>query len=150
MIALANSTAGKDALFEKVRKKEIPAESIADPKVEERIMLNLSSRQRRVYKELTAHTEDVNKKRQAMIRKRIGDYSSLAQKPSLSSGHIIFINNCSPCHSIKGEGGNIGPQLDGVGKWGLTSLAQKILDPNRNISENFKNYSIIMKDGKFL
>jgi putative heme-binding domain-containing protein len=42
----------------------------------------------------------------------------------------------------------IGPQLDGVGNWGKTALATKILDPNRNISENFRTYNISLKSGQ--
>src|SRR5690606_10592274 len=48
------------------------------------------------------------------------------------------------------EGGSIGPQLDGVGQWGVNPLIEKIIDPNRNVSENFRNYTLKMKDGKVL
>jgi len=58
------------------------------------------------------------------------------------------MQNCSSCHSIAEEGGNIGPNLDGVSQWGAKSLAEKILDPNRNVAENFRTYTIRMKDGK--
>ena len=44
----------------------------------------------------------------------------------------------------------IGPQLHGIGKRGAEALAEKILDPNRNISEAFRNYTINLKDGKVL
>ena len=44
----------------------------------------------------------------------------------------------------------IGPQLHGIGKRGTQALAEKILDPNRNISEAFRNYTITMKDGKVM
>jgi putative heme-binding domain-containing protein len=57
------------------------------------------------------------------------------------------VQNCAPCHQINEEGGNIGPQLDGIGNWGEQALTEKILDPNRNISKAFINYNIEMKDG---
>ena len=63
---------------------------------------------------------------------------------------MVFTQNCSPCHSIGGQGGKIGPNLDGVSLWGPKALAEKILDPNRNISENFRNYNIKLKDGKIM
>ena len=44
----------------------------------------------------------------------------------------------------------IGPQLDGVGNWGAQLLATKILDPNRNISEAFRTYTVRLKNGKVL
>jgi putative heme-binding domain-containing protein len=85
-----------------------------------------------------------------MIYMRLTDYETAVQKqkPSLDSGKITFVQNCSPCHSIGGQGGSIGPNLDGVNQWGSKALAEKILDPNRNISENFRNYTIKQKDGK--
>lgn len=42
----------------------------------------------------------------------------------------------------------IGPQLDGIGGWGSRALATKILDPNRNISESFRQYTIKLKSGE--
>ena len=60
------------------------------------------------------------------------------------------MQNCSPCHKIGITGGVIGPNLDGVNKWGAQALAEKILDPNRNIAENFRTYTIKTKDGKVM
>jgi putative heme-binding domain-containing protein len=74
----------------------------------------------------------------------------LSERPPIDSGKMVFRQNCSTCHSIQHEGGSIGPQLDGVGKWGARALAEKILDPNRNVSESFRNYTIRLKDGKIL
>jgi putative heme-binding domain-containing protein len=51
---------------------------------------------------------------------------------------------------MQNQGGTIGPQLDGVGKWGPKALTEKILDPNRNVSESFRNYTITLKDGKIM
>ncbi|MDQ3534007.1 MAG: c-type cytochrome, partial [Bacteroidota bacterium] len=65
-------------------------------------------------------------------------------------GREVFVQNCSSCHKIGSEGGSIGPQLDGIGKWGPHALAEKVLDPNRNISENFRTYTIKLKDGKVI
>lgn len=44
----------------------------------------------------------------------------------------------------------IGPQLTGIGNWGPNALAEKILDPNRNVSESFRNYIVKTRDGKTL
>jgi putative heme-binding domain-containing protein len=82
-----------------------------------------------------------------------GLYTTSSKKntlPSLDEGHKIFIQNCSNCHKIGAEGANIGPNLDGVSKWGPTALATKIIDPNRNISEAFRNYTVKLKDGNML
>lgn len=150
VLALAGSSSGKNILFEKVRKGEIFARTLAEPKVEERLMLNISGEQEKIYKALTANLEKIDSEKQSLISGRIADYNNLKQKPAPETGRQVFVKNCSPCHSIKGDGGAIGPQLDGVGKWGVAPLVEKILDPNRNISENFRSYTLKLRDGKVL
>ena len=44
----------------------------------------------------------------------------------------------------------IGPQLDGIGNWGQKALTEKVLDPNRNISQAFRTYNVTLKNGKVL
>ena len=66
----------------------------------------------------------------------------------VGQGKSLFEQNCGMCHKIGNDGGMIGPQLDGVGNWGLNALATKVLDPNRNISENFRTYTINLKNGQ--
>jgi putative heme-binding domain-containing protein len=146
--ALAASPEGKTALLSQVRGGKLPARILLDPKVEERVLLNASAPQRRDYQELTANLDPVNQEREKLIQQRLARFSS--SNIQRETGRVVFIQNCSPCHQIKKEGGLIGPQLDGVGNWGAQLLATKILDPNRNISEAFRTYTIRLKDGNVL
>ena len=148
--ALASSPEGIDIIFKKVKQGEIFPRTLIQPKVEERIMMNITKRQEPEYKALTANLENVDKEKQSLIVGRITDFNDAKPAPSAATGRTVFTRNCATCHSIAGEGGTIGPQLDGVGKWGVTALTEKILDPNRNVSESFRNYTIKLKDGKIL
>lgn len=150
VIALAGSNDGRALLFEKVRQGQIFARTLTEPRVEERLMMNITPAQKKIFTELTSNLEEVDQEKQQVISTRIADYNNLHQKPDPASGQTVFVKNCSPCHAIKGNGGAIGPQLDGVGKWGVGPLVEKILDPNRNISENFRNYTVKTRDGKIL
>ena len=147
---LAGSRSGVDILFEKVRKGELFPRTLVQPKVEERIMLNINPKQRETFAKLTAGLENIDKEKQALIAGRITDFSYAKPQPSAAVGRTIFVRNCATCHSVGEEGGSIGPQLDGVGKWGHVALIEKVLDPNRNVSESFRNYTIKLKDGKTL
>lgn len=151
-ITLAGSPEGKDILFQKIRSGEIFARTILEPKVQERILYKASPAQQKLFAQLTSGIDPVDKQRQEEIAARLAAFEKAMQSnpPSIDSGHIVFVQNCSPCHSIAEEGGNIGPNLDGVAKWGPKSLAEKILDPNRNVSENFRSYTVRMKDGKIV
>jgi putative heme-binding domain-containing protein len=150
ILAMAGSREGKKIIFDKVRKGELFARILAEPKIEERFMVNITPAELSQYKKLTSDLAELSKEKTTLIRTRIADYFNKRPAPSVEQGLVVFVKNCSPCHSMKGEGGKIGPQLDGVGKWGVHSLSEKILDPNRNISENFRNYTIKLKDGKII
>jgi putative heme-binding domain-containing protein len=68
-------------------------------------------------------------------------------KPVLETGANVFKLNCAACHQIKGEGGLIGPQLDGIGARGPARLCEDILDPNRNVDAHFHLHMLTLKDG---
>ncbi|MBO9570719.1 MAG: HEAT repeat domain-containing protein [Chitinophagaceae bacterium] len=148
--ALASTESGKSLLFEKVKKGEVFARTLVDPGTKERLMLNITPAQQKIFDELTANVEAVDKEKQGIISGRIADYNNLKEKPTAEAGHAVFLKNCAMCHSMNGQGGAIGPQLDGVGKWGVGPLSEKILDPNRNISENFRMYTMKLRDGKVI
>jgi putative membrane-bound dehydrogenase-like protein len=68
-------------------------------------------------------------------------------KPDLETGSNVFKMNCAACHQIQGEGGLIGPQLDGIGARGPARLCEDILDPNRNVDAHFHLHMLTLKDG---
>jgi putative heme-binding domain-containing protein len=150
VMSLAGSAEGKNIIFRKVRKGELLPRTLLEPKVEERILMNVSKDQQREFDAITSKLEPISKERQTLIDTRLIEFNSLTDPVSLDSGKMVFKQNCAACHSIGNEGGTIGPQLDGVGKWGPRALAEKILDPNRNVSESFRNYTITTKDGKVM
>ena len=150
VMALAGSPEGKNIIFKKVRKGELLPRTLIEPKVEERLLLNISDKQQKEFKAITASLEPISKERQTLIDTRLIEFNSLTEPLSLDSGNMVFRKNCATCHTIQNEGGTIGPQLDGVGKWGPRALTEKILDPNRNVSEAFRNYTITLKDGKVM
>ena len=148
--ALAGTASGKDIVFEKVRKGTFMSRTLIDPRVEERILMNINPKQQAEYEALIANVDPVNGERQALIDERLKSFRTY--KPTsvqLDSGSIVYNQNCGTCHRKTVMSG-IGPQLHGIGKRGAEAIAEKILDPNRNISEAFRNYSIKLKDGKIL
>ncbi len=80
-----------------------------------------------------------------LIASRVAAFAKA--KPDLEVGSNVFKMNCAACHQIKGEGGLIGPQLDGIGVRGPERLAEDILDPNRNVDAHFHVHTLTMKDG---
>jgi putative heme-binding domain-containing protein len=145
--ALASSSEGKDILFNKVRRGEILPRALAQPRAQELILLNASKKQQDQFTELTADLPAISEEKQKVINERLASFEATdKQKLSLDSGSMVFQQNCSVCHKINTSGG-VGPQLSGIGKTGARGLIEKILDPNRNISKAFQNYTIKLKDG---
>ncbi len=68
-------------------------------------------------------------------------------KPDEAAGKTLFMTHCAVCHRIGGEGGLIGPQLDGIGARGVARLCEDILDPNRNVDAHFHLHTLTLKDG---
>lgn len=80
-----------------------------------------------------------------LIAARVAAFAK--SKPDLETGANVFKMNCAACHQIKGEGGLIGPQLDGIGARGPARLCEDILDPNRNVDAHFHLHTLTLKDG---
>lgn len=147
-LALAATPETQEVLFQKVQAGNIFARALVDPKVKERLLLNISDQKLQRFEEITANVPAVNEERNELIENRLTHFTeadSLAEQ-----GVMVFNRNCKTCHRVSNEGGMIGPQLTGIGNWGQEALATKILDPNRNISEAFRTYTIKTKDGKVM
>ena len=147
-MALAATAESREVLFQKVRDGDMMARALVDPKVKERLLLNISSDQLKTFETLTTNVPAVNEERNELIVTRLANFTeadSLAQP-----GVMVFNQNCKTCHRVSNEGGMIGPQLTGIGNWGAEALTTKILDPNRNISEAFRTYTIKTKDGQVM
>ena len=59
----------------------------------------------------------------------------------------VFNRVCASCHAVGGKGGNIGPQLDGIGGRGPDRLLEDILDPSRNVDRAFRLQLVTKRDG---
>lgn len=81
----------------------------------------------------------------ALIASRVASFAKAS--PDVSKGKQVFQTNCAVCHRIGGEGGLIGPQLDGIGTRGVARLSEDILDPNRNVDAHFHVHTFTLKDG---
>ena len=145
-LELAKSKPGKSDLMAYIKKGYAPARLLKQRTVEENLMANITPEQLKIFEELTANLVPISEERQELIDKRLSDF--VPDNGLIASGALVFEKNCSSCHQIDNKGGLIGPQLDGVGNWGKTALATKILDPNRNITENFRTYNISLNNGQ--
>jgi putative membrane-bound dehydrogenase-like protein len=78
----------------------------------------------------------------------------LARKGNVSRGERLILASvksdaqCLKCHTIKGVGGNVGPDLSVIGsKASRENLLESILYPSRAISFGFDNWVVEAKNG---
>lgn len=142
-----NTSEGRANLLKAAKEGFIPPRTLMDRRINEQLLAKLTPAQHKEYEVLTSGMESMLEEREKLIEARVARFDP---KPDLELGNAVFINTCSVCHQNNGQGGIIGPQLDGIGNWGRRALAEKVLDPNRNISQAFKTYTVTMNDGKVL
>jgi len=147
VVALAGSPEGKDIIFKKVKAGQIVPRTLVQARTQDLILLNASAKQKQEFNDLTADLPAISEEKQKVINERLASFEALDRsKLSLDSGAMVFQQNCGACHKLNGQMG-VAPQLDGIGKTGARGLMEKILDPNRNISKAFQNYTVKLKDG---
>ncbi len=66
------------------------------------------------------------------------------------AGRVVFDRECSKCHRYGEAGSNIGPDLTGVAAQSKEELLVHILDPNRSVEGNFRQYTLATTDGRVL
>jgi putative heme-binding domain-containing protein len=142
---MASDPNGIDEILAAAITFDISPKILLEPSVHKLLEANMSFDQQQAFESIVADVQPFSEEIQMLINKRVSGYEQ--HTASVTKGAQIFLQNCSPCHQIRTKGGNIGPQLDGIGNWGLQALSEKTLDPNRNISKAFINYSIELNDG---
>lgn len=65
-------------------------------------------------------------------------------------GRLAFTKaRCMECHRIAGEGGAMGHDLTGVAsRFTREDLLESILDPSKEISDQYQEYEVLTKDGE--
>ena len=75
-----------------------------------------------------------------------------AYRPVLSlagdkeKGRALFIEQCSKCHVLEGQGFAVGPDLSAIGNRGTEAILLNVLDPNAEINPAYVNYTIETND----
>lgn len=71
---------------------------------------------------------------------------ALEMKGDVEKGRALFIEQCSKCHQLEGQGFAVGPDLAAIGNRGAEAILLNVLDPNREINPAYVNYTVETKD----
>jgi putative heme-binding domain-containing protein len=85
-------------------------------------------------------------------RKQVIDryQESLALKGDAARGQIVYRRECMNCHKLRGEGHDVGPSLETIQHRSPQEILIHVLDPNREVSPNFLDYTVRLTDGRVL
>jgi uncharacterized protein len=85
-------------------------------------------------------------------RQKVVNFFSPALKRhgDVVKGRAVFEKNCAKCHRHGDIGNVIGPDLTGMAVRERGDLLIDILDPNRSVEGNYRQYTVLTKDGRIL
>ncbi len=147
--ALAGSRPGAEKLLEAVGAGKASARLLQEPAVGLRLrQAKLPDLQRRL-KQLTRGLPPADQRLHALIDRRRAAFQR-AERPDTARGAKVFEKNCAGCHQVANKGSKIGPQLDGIGSRGLDRILEDILDPNRNVDQEFRATTLTLMNGQQL
>ena len=67
----------------------------------------------------------------------------------VDNGKAVFRRVCVACHKVYGEGADLGPDMNGVGKrLNSYKLVESIIDPNADIADQYLSTSVLTSDGR--
>lgn len=89
------------------------------------------------------------KKQQIAVLKQAYSNGAL-DKADPIAGRALFKKNCANCHTLYGDGGNIGPDLTGSNRRNLDYLLENIVDPGATLAESFKVSVVVLTSGRVL
>ncbi|MEX1040153.1 MAG: PVC-type heme-binding CxxCH protein [Pirellulaceae bacterium] len=67
-----------------------------------------------------------------------------------SNGRALYDNLCGKCHTLFGEGSNIGPDLTGANRDNLDYLLENVIDPSAVVNADFRMTIVRLEDGRTL
>jgi putative heme-binding domain-containing protein len=66
-------------------------------------------------------------------------------------GQALFSSDnarCSQCHTVRGQGGKIGPDLTDIGQKGAAEIYRNIAAPSAAIDPDYTTYTVGTRDGQ--
>ena len=66
----------------------------------------------------------------------------------LANGRALFQRTCSACHTLYGEGGNLGPDITGSNRSNISYLLSNLIEPSGEIQDDYRMVVITSRDGR--
>jgi putative heme-binding domain-containing protein len=143
--AMVLSKASAKALLDAVRDKKIALSNINENHA--RSMYGLNDPE--LSKEVASVWGTIRTERNPERARLVDEYKKrfVAHGGDASKGQKVFEGKCAQCHTIYGHGGNIGPDITGVGRDNLDLVLSNVLDPNLVVGAPYYVHIAKLKNG---
>ena len=86
-----------------------------------------------------------------ILAEKFAKFHAMADKTGdTARGKALFTTVCMGCHSVGGQGGQVGPVLNGAGASGVEALLRNVLTPNAAMEAGYRMFRVELKDGDVL
>ena len=132
------------------------ARAVDEGKID-RSMLRLQTVRRMLYhgdatieRLVEKHWGSVDEATSAEVRQRIEQLTGVIDAASGNpyKGVALYRQRCGRCHTLFGDGGDVGPDLTGHKRDDFQRMLQSIVSPSAEIREGYENYLLITQDGR--
>ncbi|MFM8495211.1 MAG: family 16 glycoside hydrolase [Planctomycetia bacterium] len=84
-------------------------------------------------------------------REKFARFRELAESTGdAAKGQALFATKCLTCHQQGGQGGRIGPALDGLALTGVEAILRNVLTPNAAMEGGYRNFRVVTRDGRIV
>jgi putative heme-binding domain-containing protein len=96
------------------------------------------------------HWSSVSDSTTEQMREEVNRLRAVLQAASGNpkKGKPLFALRCGKCHTLFGEGGQVGPDLTSFKRDDLERLLMNVVNPSAEIREGFENYMLLASDGR--
>ncbi len=74
--------------------------------------------------------------------------AALSDTRNVGHGKAAFEKHCAKCHKLQGKGFEVGPDLATIVNRADDTLVSDVLEPSREITVGFQNYTVVTEDGR--
>lgn len=143
---LAADAAGAEVLAGLMESGRASARLLLRPSIQQKLLAVAAEPVKRRLTTLAKQLPDESAETDRLLAERL---TALRQVTgNAEKGRVLFQKNCQICHQLRGEGKQIGPNLDGVAGRGLQRLLEDVLAPNRNVDAAFRTTTLVTSDGR--
>jgi putative heme-binding domain-containing protein len=143
---LAADAAGAEVLAALMESGRASARLLLRPSIQQKLLAVAAEPTRKRLTMLAKQLPDESAQTDKLLSERLSALQQSSGNPE--NGKALFQKNCQVCHQFRGEGRQVGPNLDGVAGRGLQRMLEDVLAPNRNVDAAFRTTTIVTKDGR--